>query len=456
MNTKILDQLEFNKVKDQFTEYLQTEQAQAELRDLVPMTNPERIQNQFTEIQEMAEIFVEHHGFAIGSLRDISEPLRRLELDADLNIQELIAIKKVLQASADLGRFYADLENVELIALKRLFEKIEAFPSLQGSLQSINDGGFIEHFASPELQNIRRQLKSCDDAIRQTLQDILKKSGHMLAESLIASRNGRSVLPVKNTYRNRISGVVHDISSSGNTVYIEPRAVIQLNEEITQLRADERHEMARILHELSNQLRPQAAAIANNAWILGHMDFIRGKYLYLHDKKAVIPKISDNQTLQLLNVRHPLLVNPVANDLHFDEDLTAIVITGPNTGGKTVMLKTLGLAQLMAQSGLPILADKGSRVAIFQEIFADIGDEQSIEQSLSTFSSHMTHIVEILNAADSNSLVLVDELGAGTDPQEGASLAMAILEHLRLSQIKTMATTHYPELKAYGIETQHV
>ena len=456
MNTKILDQLEFNKVKDQFTEYLQTEQAQAELRDLVPMTNPERIQNQFTEIQEMAEIFVEHHGFAIGSLRDISEPLRRLELDADLNIQELIAIKKVLQASADLGRFYADLENVELIALKRLFEKIEAFPSLQGSLQSINDGGFIEHFASPELQNIRRQLKSCDDAIRQTLQDILKKSGHMLAESLIASRNGRSVLPVKNTYRNRIAGVVHDISSSGNTVYIEPRAVIQLNEEITQLRADERHEMARILHELSDQLRPQAAAIANNAWILGHMDFIRGKYLYLHDKKAVIPKISDNQTLQLLNVRHPLLANPVANDLHFDEDLTAIVITGPNTGGKTVMLKTLGLAQLMAQSGLPILADKGSRVAIFQEIFADIGDEQSIEQSLSTFSSHMTHIVEILNAADSNSLVLVDELGAGTDPQEGASLAMAILEHLRLSQIKTMATTHYPELKAYGIETQHV
>ena len=456
MNTKILDQLEFNKVKDQFTEYLQTEQAQAELRNLVPMTNPERIQNQFTEIQEMAEIFVEHHGFAIGSLRDISEPLRRLELDADLNIQEFIAIKKVLQASADLGRFYADLENVELVALKRLFEKIEAFPSLQGSLQSINDGGFIEHFASPELQNIRRQLKSCDDAIRQTLQDILKKSGHMLAESLIASRNGRSVLPVKNTYRNRIAGVVHDISSSGNTVYIEPRAVIQLNEEITQLRADERHEMARILHELSDQLRPQAAAIANNAWILGHMDFIRGKYLYLQDKKAVIPKISDNQTLQLLNVRHPLLVNPVANDLRFDEDLTAIVITGPNTGGKTVMLKTLGLAQLMAQSGLPILADKGSRVAIFQEIFADIGDEQSIEQSLSTFSSHMTHIVEILDAADSNSLVLVDELGAGTDPVEGAALATAILSDLHNRHSTVMATTHYSELKLYALQTPDV
>ena len=456
MNTKILDQLEFNKVKDQFTEYLQTEQAQAELRDLVPMTNPERIQNQFTEIQEMSEIFVEHHSFAIGSLRDISEPLRRLELDADLNIQELIAIKKVLQASADLSRFYADLENVELVALKRLFEKIEAFPSLQGSLQSINDGGFIEHFASPELQNIRRQLKACDDAIRQTLQDILKKSGHMLAENLIASRNGRSVLPVKNTYRNRIAGVVHDISSSGNTVYIEPRAVIQLNEEITQLRADERHEMARILHELSDQLRPHTAAIANNAWILGHMDFIRGKYLYLHDKKAVIPKISDNQTLQLLNVRHPLLINPVANDLRFDEDLTVIVITGPNTGGKTVMLKTLGLAQLMAQSGLPILADKGSRVAIFQEIFADIGDEQSIEQSLSTFSSHMTNIVEIISCVQDNDLVLFDELGAGTDPTEGAALAQSILSSLLERKVRTMATTHYSELKAFALSTPGV
>ena len=456
MNTKILDQLEFNKVKDQFTEYLQTEQAQAELRDLVPMTNSERIQNQFTEIQEMAEIFVEHHGFAIGSLRDISEPLRRLELDADLSIQELIAIKKVLQASADLGRFYADLKmlssSLSNVFSKRLKPSQVYKVAFKVSMTVVSLSILLALSCRISVVN----SKYCDDAIRQTLQDILKKSGHMLAESLIASRNGRSVLPVKNTYRNRIAGVVHDISSSGNTVYIEPRAVIQLNEEITQLRADERHEMARILHELSDQLRPQAAAIANNAWILGHMDFIRGKYLYLQDKKAVIPKISDNQTLQLLNVRHPLLVNPVANDLRFDEDLTAIVITGPNTGGKTVMLKTLGLAQLMAQSGLPILADKGSRVAIFQEIFADIGDEQSIEQSLSTFSSHMTHIVEILDAADSNSLVLVDELGAGTDPQEGASLAMAILEHLRLSQIKTMATTHYPELKAYGIETQHV
>ncbi|MBM7642711.1 endonuclease MutS2 [Streptococcus loxodontisalivarius] len=456
MNTKILEQLEFDKVREQFLPFLQTEQGRAELMALEPMTKADKLQTQFTEMTEMAAIFVEQHSFAMGSLTDITEPVRRLELDADLSVQELLAIKKVLLVSAEMSRFYADLENVELEALKRLFEAIEVFPALQGSLQSINDAGFIESFASPELTSIRSHIAGSETQVRQVLQDILRKNADYLSENLIASRNGRSVLPVKNTHRNRINGVVHDISSSGSTVYIEPRAVVQINEEITQLQADERHEMARILHELSDMLRPHAHIIRNNAWLLGHLDFVRGKFLYMREFKATIPSLSEDKTVQLLNARHPLLKNPVANDLHFGDQLTAIVITGPNTGGKTVMLKTLGLAQLMAQSGLPILADKGSKVALFNHIFADIGDEQSIEQSLSTFSSHMTHIVEILDEADSDSLILIDELGAGTDPQEGASLAMAILEHLRLSQIKTMATTHYPELKAYGIETDFV
>lgn len=456
MNNKILEQLEFDKVKALFAGALQTEQGQEELRRLEPMTEPDRISRAFAEMSDMEQLFIEHHSFGMGNLRDISEGLRRLELEADVNITEIIDIKKVLQVSAEMQRFYSDLENVSLVALKQVFEKIETFPSLQGSLQAINDGGFIENFASPELDKIRRQINNSEGQVRQVLQDVLKKQGDYLTESLIASRNGRSVLPVKNTYRNKVAGVVHDISSSGSTVYIEPRAVVQLNEEITQLRADERHEMARVLRELSNMLRPHTNAIRNNAWLLGHLDFVRAKFLYMQDNAANVPMLSADKTVQLLNVRHPLLTNPVPNDLHFMDDLTAIVITGPNTGGKTIMLKTLGLAQLMAQSGLPILADKGSKVAIFNQIFADIGDEQSIEQSLSTFSSHMTHIVEILEAADSDSLVLFDELGAGTDPQEGASLAMAILEHLRLTQIKTMATTHYPELKAYGIETKYV
>ena len=456
MNTRILEQLEFDKVKQLFEGYLQTEQGQEELHKLEPMTEADRILRSFDEMSDMEQIFIEHHSFGMGSLRDVSESMRRLELEADVNISEIIDIKKVLQVSAEVKHFYNDLENVELTALNTLFDKLELLPSLQGSLQAINDGGFIENFASAELGRIRRQINHSESRVRQILQDILKKQADHLTETLLASRNGRAVLPVKNTYRNRISGVVHDISASGSTVYIEPRAVVQLNEEITQLRADERHEMARILRELSNMLRPHTQIIRNNAWVLGHLDFVRSKFLFMQERRAVVPQLSSDKTVQLLQARHPLLLNPVANDLHFMQELTIIVITGPNTGGKTVMLKTLGLAQLMAQSGLPILADKGSKVAIFKEIFADIGDEQSIEQSLSTFSSHMTNIVSILDQADKDSLVLVDELGAGTDPQEGASLAMAILEHLRLLEVKTMATTHYPELKAYGIETDFV
>ncbi|MDY5186684.1 MAG: endonuclease MutS2 [Streptococcus alactolyticus] len=456
MNTRILEQLEFDKVKQLFEGYLQTEQGQEELHKLEPMTEADRILRSFDEMSDMEQIFIEHHSFGMGSLRDVSESMRRLELEADVNISEIIDIKKVLQVSAEVKHFYNDLENVELTALNTLFDKLELLPSLQGSLQAINDGGFIENFASAELGRIRRQINHSESRVRQILQDILKKQADHLTETLLASRNGRAVLPVKNTYRNRISGVVHDISASGSTVYIEPRAVVQLNEEITQLRADERHEMARILRELSNMLRPHTQIIRNNAWVLGHLDFVRAKFLFMQERRAVVPQLSSDKTVQLLQARHPLLLNPVANDLHFRQELTIIVITGPNTGGKTVMLKTLGLAQLMAQSGLPILADKGSKVAIFKEIFADIGDEQSIEQSLSTFSSHMTNIVSILDQADKDSLVLVDELGAGTGPQEGASLAMAILEHLRLLEVKTMSTTHYPELKAYGIETDFV
>ncbi|EMB95363.1 endonuclease MutS2 [Streptococcus mutans] len=456
MNTKILKALEFDKVKKQFAHFLQSEQGQMELNDLLPMTNQEKIERSFAEIADVAQIFQEYASFGFGHSQDISESLRRLELGADLNIQELLAVKRILQMSAELKDFYDNLENVDLQILDCLFEKVEMFPDLQGSLQAINDGGFIEDFASPELTKIRHHIHQNEQQIRQILQEMLKKQGDLLSENLIASRSGRSVLPVKNTYRHRIAGVVHDISASGNTVYIEPRAVVNLNEEMTQARADERHEMTRILHDLSDRLRSQTDIIGNNAWLLGHIDFVRGKYLYMRENQASLPSLTTDQTIRLLSVRHPLLSNPIANDLHFEHDTTAILITGPNTGGKTIMLKTLGITQLMAQSGLPILADEGSKVAVFKDIFADIGDEQSIEQSLSTFSSHMTHIVEILQKANKDSLVLFDELGAGTDPQEGAALAMSILEHLRLSDIKTMITTHYPELKAYGIETEFI
>lgn len=456
MNYKILETLEFNKVKSLLDSLVMTEQGLEELRTIAPMTEKSRIQQSFDEIKDMADLFVHYPHFSLGTTQDIGPALRRLELEADLNIPELLAVKKVLTVSKELVEFYANLENVKLRQLDKLFEKMETFPGLQGALMAINDGGFIEDFASEDLLKIRRKIQEAEVQVRQVMQDLLKSKADMLSDSILASRNGRNVLPVKNTYRNRIAGVVHDISASGSTVYIEPRAAVALNEDISHLRAEERHEVARILREMSTLLRPHTAIIRNNAWIIGHVDLVRAKHLFARSHQAIVPILSDKQDIALLNVRHPLLTKPVANDLTFGSNLTAIVMTGPNTGGKTIMLKTLGLTHLMAQSGLPILADTGSRVAVFKEIFADIGDEQSIEQSLSTFSSHMTHIVDIMKAADEESLVLFDELGAGTDPQEGASLAMAILDDLRLRGIKTMATTHYPELKAYGIETPHV
>ena len=456
MNTKILETLEFNKVKALFEPHLLTEQGLEQLKELVPSDKEDKIKQAFAEMKEMQELFVEHPHFSISGTKNIATTCKRLEMGADLNIEEFLLLKRVIFASRELKNFYDNLENVSLDHLANWFEKLHDFPHLQGNLQAINEAGFIENFASENLARIRRKIHDSESQVRDVLQNLLKQKSQMLTEGIIASRNGRQVLPVKNTYRNKISGVVHDISASGNTVYIEPREVVKLSEEIASLRADERYEMLRILQELSERVRPHAAEIANDAWIMGHLDLIRAKVRFIQETGAVVPQVSESQEIQLLHVRHPLVQNAVANDVHFGKDLTAIVITGPNTGGKTIMLKTLGLTQLMAQSGLPILADKGSRVGIFEEVFADIGDEQSIEQSLSTFSSHMTNIVDILGKVNQNSLLLLDELGAGTDPQEGAALAMSILEDLRLRQVKTMATTHYPELKAYGIETAYV
>lgn len=456
MNTKILETLEFNKVKALFEPHLLTEQGLEQLKELTPTDKGDKIKQAFAEMQEMQELFVEHPHFSISATKDIAVTCKRLEMGADLNIEEFLLLKRVIFASRELQNFYDNLENVRLDHLANWFEKLHDFPHLQGNLQAINEAGFIENFASEELARIRRKIHDSESQVRDVLQDLLKQKAQMLTEGIVASRNGRQVLPVKNTYRNKIAGVVHDISASGNTVYIEPREVVKLSEEIASLRADERYEMMRILQELSERVRPHAAEIANDAWIIGRLDLIRAKVRFIQETGAVVPQVSEEQEIQLLHVRHPLVKNAVANDVHFGKELTAIVITGPNTGGKTIMLKTLGLTQVMAQSGLPILADKGSRVGIFEEIFADIGDEQSIEQSLSTFSSHMTNIVDILGKVNQNSLLLLDELGAGTDPQEGAALAMSILEDLRLRQVKTMATTHYPELKAYGIETAYV
>lgn len=453
MNEKILNTLDFEGVKALFRPYLKTENGINQLGQLTPRANFEKLQREFDELREMEAIMVEHPHFSMDPSSDISYSLKRLEMDADLNIQELLEVKRVLQASHRLYDFYQELENVQLKVLDQTFDKLALFPSLEGQLSAVADAGFLEDFASEKLLKLRRKLREIEDNQRQVMQSLLKKYGDKLADQVIASRAGRPVLPVRNTYRHQIPGVVHDLSSSGSTVYIEPRAAVELNEDLTRVRAEERHEIKEILKAFSASLRPFAQQIANNGWILGRIDLILAKYHFMRGYQATIPALSHTPSIRLLNVRHPLIKGAVANDLYFEEDLKGLIITGPNTGGKTIMLKTLGLAQLMAQSGLPVLVDKGSQLAVFDQVFADIGDEQSIEQNLSTFSSHMTNIVRILDEANSASLVLLDELGSGTDPQEGAGMAMAILNHLRQRNIKVMATTHYPELKAYGLET---
>ncbi|MBF8970675.1 endonuclease MutS2 [Streptococcus sp. NLN76] len=456
MNNKIYESLEFPEVKSAFAPYLRTVEGQKTLANLEPMTDVKEIQRAFDQLGDMQELGRAGQTMPITSLGDLTPTLKRLQLEAELNLDDFQDIKALLRASQLLKEFYLDLEDVRLPNLAVYFENLEIFPQFQGALQAIADNGTIEDFASEDLMRIRRRLKQADRELRQTMQELLKKKADYLADPLFASRNGRNVLPVKQSFRNRVQGIVQDISATGSTVYIEPRELIQINEGIASLEAEERYEIRRILRELANLLRPQVQAFQNNHWLLGHFDFLAAKYQYMRDRQAHIPSISTQNDIRLLQLRHPLLEQPVANDLHFGKDLTSIVMTGPNTGGKTLMLKTLGLAQLMGQAGLPILAAEGSQIGLFDEVFADIGDEQSIEQSLSTFSSHMTNIIQILQQAGPFSLVLFDELGAGTDPQEGAALAISILEDLRLRGIKTMATTHYPELKAYGIETDAV
>lgn len=456
MNHKIYESLEFTEVKSALAPYLRTVEGQKTLANLEPMINVKDIQQAFDQLSDMEELGKAGHTLPITSLGDLTPTLKRLQLEAELQVADFQDIKAMLRGSQLLKDFYLDLEDIYLPNLTAYFENLETFPQFQGALQAIADNGTIEDFASEELLGIRRRLRQADRDLRQTMQELLKKKADYLADPLFASRNGRNVLPVKQSFRNRVQGIVQDISATGNTVYIEPRELIQMNEGIASLEAEERYEIRRILRELANLLRPQVQSFQNNHWLLGHFDFLAAKYQYMRERQAHIPSISSQNDIRLLQLRHPLLEQPVANDLHFGKGLSSIVMTGPNTGGKTLMLKTLGLAQLMGQSGLPILAAEGSQIGVFDEVFADIGDEQSIEQSLSTFSSHMTNIIQILEQATPFSLVLFDELGAGTDPQEGAALAIAILEDLRLRGIKTMATTHYPELKAYGIETEAV
>lgn len=456
LNKDILTTLEFDQVKVQIAQYLVTDQGKEELHGLVPVKEKQRITSYLEETDDAMKVLRLRGGIPIPKIENIQPHMKRIEIGADLNGVELAQVSRVLSTAAEVNHFVEEFkeEETQFYRLYDWQEQLTALPSLRKRLKtSIDEDGRVTDEASDEIKNIRRNITRAEQSIRESLDGIIHgKQAHYLNDTLITMRNERYVIPVKQENRNVFGGVVHDQSSSGQTLFIEPGQVVELNNRLRQYQIAERNEIARILSELSAELVPNRKEILHNAYVIGKFDFMNAKARFAKDLKAVVPLISQENHVYFKQARHPLLdqTKVVANDIMIGEDYQAVVITGPNTGGKTITLKTLGLLQLMGQAGLPIPAGEDSQMGIFNEIFADIGDEQSIEQNLSTFSSHMTTIVEVLEKVDENSLVLFDELGAGTDPQEGAALAIAILDDLAAKQSYVMATTHYPELKVYG------
>lgn len=457
MNKKILKTLEYDAVKTQIKPFLSTVAGEKELRDLLPTSNAQKMQQWLAETADASRVLRWQGGISIPKLADVKPHMQRLRIHAALSGTELAQVGRVLFTTGQIRSFFENLvadRGEALPALAVYYNELVILPELTRRVNVAIDGdGRLNDEASAELHRIRQAITGTENAIRQKMQDYTRgKTAQYLSDPIVTIRNDRYVLPVKATYRQKFGGVVHDQSQTGQTLYIEPADVVDMNNRLREYTLKERREEERVLIELSAQLEPEADSIENNAQLLGHLDFLNAKARYAVVIKAIEPEFSPENHVRLLKARHPLL-NPdkvVPNDIIIGEDYSAIIVTGPNTGGKTITLKTLGLLQIMAQSGLFIPAAEYSSVGIFKEIFADIGDEQSIEQSLSTFSAHMVNIIDILSETDKDSLVLFDELGAGTDPQEGAALAMAILDAVGETGAYSVATTHYPELKVYG------
>ena len=458
MNSKIEKVLEFSKIRTQLAEYATSEKGKQMIKELPIEVDAKAIQNKIEETTDGVELLRLKQGIPIPRLKDISFALKRLELEAGLNGRELSDILRVLTTTHEVERFFEKVEEEE-IALKRvprLVEKLESIPEVTSELEaSIREDGYVLDSASPTLHGVRVGIQKTEQDIRRQMDQYLTgKNSQYLSDTIITIRNDRYVLPVKAEYKSVFGGTVHDQSATGQTLFMEPQAVVNLNNKLREYQIQEKREVDRILWELSQKLMPYTNSLHQNHYVLARLDVVNAKALYAHELRATEPIIDANNYVALWQAWHPLLEREkaVANDIILGEEYQAIVITGPNTGGKTILLKTVGVIQLMAQMGLYIPAGENSRVGIFTEIFADIGDEQSIEQNLSTFSSHMSNIVSILKQINDKSLLLIDEIGSGTDPQEGSSLAIAILDYIASKQSYVIASTHYPELKAYGYD----
>ncbi|KJY59433.1 MutS2 protein [Lactobacillus kimbladii] len=456
MNDKILKILEFAKITEQLQQMAITTPAKMAAKSLVPSNDFTQVERALKQTLAGADILRVKGQLPLTDFADVEPSIKRLRIKANLNAKELGNILLVLALANEINEFFSDVdeEKLDLTAIDSILMQLDVPQSLFKQLnRSLDFDGEVLDTASSELSHLRREIKNNDAEIKEKMDSYTKgNSSKYLSEQIVTIRDERYVIPVKQEYRNKFGGVVHDQSASGQTLFIEPSAVLNLNNRQQNLLAQERREVRRILRNLSDLVRPEVDSIDAIATSLVELDFIQAKARLARAMKATEPQLTNDQSFLFLQARHPL-IDPkkvVANDIRLGEDYDTMLITGPNTGGKTITLKTAGILQLMAQSGLFIPAAEGSKAGVFRDICADIGDEQSIEQSLSTFSSHINDIVKIMKNVDAQTLVLIDEIGAGTDPEEGASLAISILDFLRQKKAKIIVTTHYPELKLYG------
>ncbi|EHD7789446.1 endonuclease MutS2 [Staphylococcus pseudintermedius] len=458
MKQKTLEILEFNKVKSLIEQEVISDLAIEKVKQLAPSSDYETVVHQMDEVDEISRIYNQYRLPSMSGLSRVQPYIKRSQIGGTLNVQELNAIKTLIQVQNQFKTFYNQLvEDEETVNYEILDGQMQQLPVLTHLYQSIHqkcDTQDLFDSASMELQSIRSRIAKTNQRVRAQLDRMVKSTSNQkkLSDAIVTVRNERNVIPVRAEYRQDFNGIVHDQSASGQTLYIEPSAVVELNNQISRLRSEEATEVQRILAELTAEVAEEAEACLISEQVMGHLDFLIGKARYAAKIKGTKPTFAVERQVYLPKAFHPLLDRDtvVANTIEFESSIQTVIITGPNTGGKTVTLKTLGLIILMAQSGLLIPTLDGSQLSVFDNVFCDIGDEQSIEQSLSTFSSHMKTIVNILEEANDKSLILFDELGAGTDPSEGAALAMSILDHVHGMGALVMATTHYPELKAYS------
>ncbi|MGG0543099.1 endonuclease MutS2 [Priestia aryabhattai] len=464
MQSRIFHVLEFNKVKEQLQKKVASSLGREKVANLIPSTQYEEVVKWQEATDEATTVLRLRGNVPLGGIFDVRPSVKRAEIGGTLSSNELLDVASTIYAARQVKQFIEQVvedEDLQLPIITEHIEKLMPLPEVEQTIKmSIDENGTVLDGASDQLRGIRQKLRSTESRIREKLESLIRSSSaqKMLSDAIVTIRNERFVIPVKQEYRSAYGGIVHDQSSSGATLFIEPQAIVTLNNELQEAKVKEKQEIERILIALTVQVAEVANELRQNVYLLGELDFMFAKGRYSHELKASKPKMNDRGYIKLVKAKHPLIAQEdvVANDIELGDQYTSIVITGPNTGGKTVTLKTLGLFTLMAQAGLQIPALDGSEMAVFKHVFADIGDEQSIEQSLSTFSSHMVNIVDILQKVDHESLVLFDELGAGTDPQEGAALAISILDQVYERGARVVATTHYPELKAYGYNREGV